>query len=231
MSSSIKNVYEIIKKEAPALLTKTENNNKNLHGLDLPLRMVIVAPSGSGKTNFLVNLIMLMCHGKGTYEKLTICTRDKDESLYNYLATKSSSIEILEGVSSIPKLNVENYPKGSQSLLVLDDLVLSKNLSAVEEIYIRGRKLGVSVIFISQNFYKIPPVIRGNCSYIVILKLSQNRDCRMILSEMGLGISKEQLCQIYDYATAEKFSPLIIDLAAPKASRFKKGFNEAIPVE
>ena len=76
MSSSIKNVYEIIKKEAPALLQKSENNNKNLHGLDLPLRMVIVAPSGSGKTNFLVNLIMLMCHGRGTFQKMTICTRD-----------------------------------------------------------------------------------------------------------------------------------------------------------
>ena len=229
--AKIQNVYEIIKKEAPKLLVKGENPNFNLHGLELPLRMVIVAPSGSGKTNFLVNLIMLMCHGKGTWSKMTICTRDKDESLYNYLATKSSSIEIVEGVSSIPKLNTENYPKGTQSLLVLDDLVLSKNLSAVEEVYIRGRKLGVSVIFISQNFYKIPPVIRGNCSYIVILKLSQNRDTRMILSEMGLGVSKEQLFQIYEYATSEKFSPLIIDLAAPKQSRFKKGFNETIPVE
>ncbi len=77
----------------------------------------------------------------------------------------------------------------------------------------------------------IPPVIRGNCSYIVILKLSQNRDTRMILSEMGLGIDKQELLSIYEYATSVKFSPLIIDLAAPKESRFRKGFDEIIQVE
>ena len=229
--AKIQNVYEIIKKEAPKLLVKGENPNEKLHGFQIPLRMVIVAPSGSGKSNLLCNIIMLFCEGKGTFQKINIVTRDKDEALYNWIGTKSSSIVISEGVSSIPKLDAENYPKGSQSLLVIDDLVLSKNLSAVEEIFIRGRKHGVSIIFISQNFYKIPPVIRGNCSYIVILKLSQNRDCTLILSEMGLGVSKEQLWAIYEYATAEKFSPLIIDLAAPKSSRFRKGFNETIPVE
>jgi hypothetical protein len=225
--ASIKNVYEIIKKEKPSLLAKSDNPNKHLHGFDL----VIVAGSGSGKTNFLCNLIMLMCEGKGTFQKITICTKDKSEPLYDWLATKSNSIEILEGVSSIPKLDTKTYEKGTQSLLVLDDLVLSKNLSAVEEVYIRGRKLGVSVIFISQSYFRIPSVIRQNCSYIVILKLSQSRDCKLILSEMGLGVSKEQLWQIYEYATDTKFSPLIIDLAAEKSSRFRKGFGAIIPVE
>jgi hypothetical protein len=86
------------------------------------------------------------------------------------------------------------------------------------------------VIFISQSFFKIPTVIRQNCSYIVILKLSQARDAKLILSEMGLGISKEELWSIYEYATDTKFSPLIIDLAAPKSERFRKGFDEIISV-
>jgi hypothetical protein len=229
--AAIKNCYDLIKKEAPSLLAKSENSNKHLHGLDLPFRMIIVAPSGSGKTNFLCNLIMLMCAGKGTFQKVNIITRDKDEALYNWMAGKSNSIEISEGLSSIPKLDVATYPKGSQSLLVLDDLVLSKNLSAVEEVYIRGRKLGVSVIFISQSYFKIPGVIRQNCSYIVILKLSQSRDAKLILSEMGLGITREQLWSVYEYATDTKFSPLIIDLAAPKSERFRKGFDEVVRVE
>ena len=88
----------------------------------------------------------------------------------------------------------------------------------------------MSVVFISQSYFKIPTVIRQNCFYMVILKLSGQRDCRLILSEFSLGISKEQLVKIYDYATAEKFSPLIIDLAAPKEDRFRKGFGEIIRV-
>ena len=54
MTAKIKNCYDIIKKEAPKLLVKSDNPNRDLHGLDLPLRMVIIAPSGSGMTNMLV---------------------------------------------------------------------------------------------------------------------------------------------------------------------------------
>ena len=228
--AEIRNVYEIIKKEQPKLLAKGDNPNKHLHGFDLPFRMVVVAPSGSGKTNFICNLIMLMCEGKGTFSKINIVTRDKDEALYNWLATKSTAISISEGMASIPKLESSVYEKGTQSLLILDDLVLAKNQSTIEEYFIRCRKLGCSVIYLSQCFYKTPSVIRSNASIMVLLKLSTTRDTKMILSEMGLGVSKEQLLAMYDYATAEKFSPLIIDLAAPKESRFRKGFSEVLRV-
>ena len=45
----IVNMYEKIPKE---YLDKVDNPNFHLHQLKLPFRMVIVAPSGSGKTNF-----------------------------------------------------------------------------------------------------------------------------------------------------------------------------------
>jgi hypothetical protein len=229
--AQVRNVYEIIKKDAPNLLRKADNPNKHLHGFDLPFRMCIVAPSSSGKTNLLVNMVMLFCQGKGTFQKINIVTRDKEsDPLYRWLESKSPSIIISDGLSSIPKMDAKTYDKDTNSLLVLDDLVLSKNLSAVEEVYIRGRKLGISVIFISQSYFKIPTVIRQNCSYMVILKLSGVRDARLILSEFSLGVTKEELMEIYEHATAEKFSPLIIDLAAPKESRFRKGFSEILSV-
>jgi ABC-type lipoprotein export system ATPase subunit len=49
--SKIMNMYEKIPKE---FLDKVENPNIHLHQLKLPFRMCIVAPSGSGKTNFLI---------------------------------------------------------------------------------------------------------------------------------------------------------------------------------
>ena len=67
--ASVRNVYDIIKKDAPNLLRKADNPNKHLHNFDLPFRMVLVAPSGSGKSNLLVNMIMLFCEGGGTFKK------------------------------------------------------------------------------------------------------------------------------------------------------------------
>lgn len=222
-TGKIENLYEKIPKE---LLDEAENPNFNLHHLKLPFRMCIVAPSGSGKTNFLCNLIGLFSKGKGTFQTITIITKNKDEPLYKWITSKSDQIVIKEGLSNTPAL--DKYDKDFNHLLVWDDLVLSKDLSMVENYYIRARKLNVSVIFISQSYFRIPKIIRNNCSYMVLLKLSGQREVNVILSEFGLGVTKEELIEIYKYATSEKFSPLLIDLEADSNKRFRKGLLEVI---
>jgi hypothetical protein len=223
---TIKNMYEKIPAE---LLDKVENPNFHLHQLKLPFRMCIVAPSGSGKTNFLVNLISMFSAGRGTFTSMTIITRNKDEPLYKWIEKKSDGqIVIKEGLSNTPQL--DKMDKDNNHLVVWDDLVLAKDLSMVENYYIRARKMNCSVIFISQSFFKIPKIIRNNCSYMVLLKLSGNREVNMILSEFGLGITKDELLDLYKYATAEKFSPLVIDMEEDASKRFRKGLLELLDI-
>ena len=50
----------------------------------------------------------------------------------------------------------------------------------------------------------------------------------MILSELGLGLDREQLMEIYEYATREKFSPLVVDMEGDASTRFRKGLLEVI---
>jgi hypothetical protein len=224
-TGKIRNFYEKIPKH---FLDKVSNPNFNLHKLKIPMRMCIVAPSGSGKTNFLVNLIELFSRGEGTFQSITIITRNKDEPLYRWIQTLSDQIVVKEGLNQTPPL--DKFDKEYNHLVVWDDLVLSKDLTMVENYYIRARKMNVSVIFLSQSYFRIPKIIRNNCSYMVLLKLSGNREVNLILSEFGLGVSKEELTEIYKYATAEKFSPLLIDLEAEPDSRFRKGLLEIINI-
>lgn len=220
------NMYDIMPKN---FIDKVDNPNFNLHHLKIPFRMCIVAPSGSGKTNFLINLIHLFSQGKtGTFSTINIITRNKDEPLYKWITSKTEQITIKEGLTNTPKL--DDFDKDLNHLVVWDDLVLSKDLSMVENYYIRARKLNVSVIFISQSFFKIPKIIRSNCSYMVLLKLSGDREIKLILSEFGLGITKEQLLALYQYATSEKFSPLVIDMEEDSTKRFRKGLLEVISI-
>jgi hypothetical protein len=221
----IVNFYERIPEH---FLEKVNNPNFNLHKLKIPMRMCIVAPSGSGKTNFLVNLISVFSRNEGSFQTITIITRNKDEVLYRWLETLSDQIVIKEGLNNTPQL--DKFDKEYNHLVVWDDLVLNKDLSMVEQYYIRARKLNVSVIFLSQSFFKIPKIIRNNCSYMVLLKLSGNREVNIILSEFGLGITKDQLLEIYEYATREKLQPLLIDMEAQPADRFRKGLSEIINI-
>lgn len=219
------NMYEKIPKN---LLNKVENPNYKLHKLNIPFRMCIVAPSGSGKTNFIVNLIEKFSKGNGTFSSIFIITKNKDEPLYNWLISISDRIIISEGLHTIPKL--DNFDKDYNHLVIFDDLVLEKDINKISDFYIRCRKLNISVAFLSQSYYKIPKIIRSNCNYMIILKLSGTRDINLILSEMALGVDKEKLIEIYKYATNQKLTPLIVDLEADENERFRKGFLEIIPI-
>jgi DNA helicase HerA-like ATPase len=222
---SIVNFYEKMPKD---LLPHAFNPNKKEHGFDVPFRACIVAPSGSGKTNFLLNLIHLFSKGKGTWASVTILTKHSDEPLYNYLKLKSPQISIKEGLSSTPDIN--KLDKDLNHLIVYDDLVLSKDLSMVENIFIRGRKCGVSVIFISQSYHAIPTMIRKNSNYMIILRLGGGkREINMVLSEFGMGMTKEQLMSMYEYATDTKFVPLIVHMDEPdRNKKFFKSFREQL---
>lgn len=219
------NFYEVMPKE---FLQESENPNYHLHNLKLPFRMAIVAPSGTGKTNFLINLIHIFSQGKGTFADINIVTRNKDEPLYNFLSSKSDQIQIKEGMENLPQL--DKFDKDVNHLVVLDDLVLAKDQSRIENYYIRARKLNVSVIYISQSYFRIPKIIRGNLSYLVLLKLSGERELKLILSEGGLGIDRDQLLSLYEYATNEKFSALVIDYEAPIDKRYRKNWLEYLSV-
>jgi ABC-type dipeptide/oligopeptide/nickel transport system ATPase component len=219
------NFYERMDKK---FLDNAENPNFHLHHLKVPFRMCIVAPSGSGKTNFLLNIIHLFSQGKGTFADLSIITRNKDEPLYRFLQSKNDQINIKEGLENVPQL--DKFDKEINHLVVFDDLVLAKDQRPIENYYIRARKLNCSVIYISQSYFKIPKIIRNNCSYMCLLKLSGQREVNMILSEFGLGVSKEQLLALYQYATKEKFVPLLIDMEAEPQDRFRKGFLEVLTV-
>jgi len=221
----IQNFYEKMPKE---MLDSVPNPNYHLHKLNLPFRMCVVAPSGSGKTNFLLNLIQLFSRGEGSFVDLTIITRNKDEPLYKFLASKSDQIQIKEGMENIPPL--DKMDKKLSHLVCFDDLVLAKNQDAICNYYIRARKLNCSVVYLSQSYFGIPKIIRNNCSYMVLLKLSGEREVNMILKEWGLGITKEQLLKMYQYATAEKFSPLLVDLEKTPEERFRKGFDEILNI-
>jgi hypothetical protein len=223
--SKMINFYDVMPKE---LLPKADNPNKPLHQFDLPFRAVIVAPSGSGKTNFLLNLIALFSKGRGTFASITILTRVADEPLYNFLKLKAENIQIKEGLSNTPPL--DKFDKEENHLVIWDDLVLAKSLEMVENYYIRARKFNVSCIFISQSYYHIPTMIRKNCSYMVILKLgSGKREIKMIMSEFGMGLEQEQIMNMYEYATDTKFVPLLVDMnTADKYKKFRKGFLEIL---
>jgi hypothetical protein len=217
------NWYEKIPKK---YLNKSHNPHFDVHHISIPFRGLIIGNSGSMKTNTLLNLIFNMPE---TFERIVICLKSKDEPLYNYLGDKlkDNGVEIVEGLDNLP--DVDSFDKTVQSLVVLDDLVLEKNQKQIEEFYIRARKRGCSLLYISQSYFLTPKTIRNNLTHIFIKQVSSLKNLTRIMNEYALGIDKKVFRDMYDLATHNKPDFLLVDLEAsnPKM-KFRKNFDQVL---
>ena len=60
---------------------------------------------------------------------------------------------------------------------MIADMIYNKRLnSIVTELYIRGRKLNISLIFMTQSYFKVPRDIRLNTTHFVITKVPNKRE-------------------------------------------------------
>ena len=72
-------------------------------------------------------------------------------------------------------INYYNPDKENKILIVFDDMIAdminNKNLnSALTELFIRGRKLNISLVFIAQSYLKVSKDIRLNTSHFLLQK-------------------------------------------------------------
>ena len=219
------------RKDVQKYVSKTDNPNYDLHHFDVPLRALCVAPSRSGKSNFICNLISLFCKGRGTYDQIHIYCKSKDEALYRFLCDKSKGlIEVHEDLSTLKPIN--EFKPHEQTLLIFDDMVMDiKKHPVISEIFIRGRKRSISTIFLSQSYFNTPKIIRQNISYCIILKLGGSRDINCLLREVSIGLTKEQLLYMYEEATRNKFDCLIVNLEKSGNERYRKNFLDYFMIE
>ena len=118
--------------------------DQNTQPLKHPMYMLICGTTGSGKTNVLLNIISKM---NSTFNRIKIFTQNKAEPLYQYLESKIDKpySEIHEGLAELNKMDLDKVEK-NQYLFIYDDMVLEKDQSKIEQMYIRGRKLSISNI-------------------------------------------------------------------------------------
>ena len=145
-----------------------KNENKKEHNInwpyirDHPYRILIIGGSGTGKTNALLNLI----NNQSDIDKIYLYVKDPYEDKYQYLINKRECVGInhfndpkafIKYSNDIhhvyQKIDSYNPDKENEILIVFDDMLAdminNKKLnSIVTELFIRGRKLNISLVFI-----------------------------------------------------------------------------------
>ena len=155
------------------------NENKSMHNKNWPYiphhpyRILIIGGSGSGKTNTLLNLI----NNQPDINKIYLYPKDLYEPKYQFLINKREGIglkhfndskafiEYSNDMHDVYK-NIDDYnpDKENKILIVFDDMIAdmihNKKLNSIgTELFIRGRKLNISLVFITQSYFKVPRML------------------------------------------------------------------------
>ena len=124
-----------------------------------------------------------------------------------------------------------NIDEERKILIVYDDMIAdminNKNLnSLVTELFIRGRKLNISLVFIRQSYFKVPKDVRLNTTHFFIAKIPNKRKLHQIALNHSSDNSTKDFINIYRECIAKPYSFLINDtpLASNNSLRFRKAF-------
>ena len=206
------------------------NENKTEHKNwpyipDHPYRTLIMGVSGSGKPNLLLSLI----ENQPDICKIYLYLKDLCEAKYQYLINKREGvginhfndpkafIEYSNDTHDVYKnINCYNHDKENKILIVFGDMIAdmihNKKLnSIVTELFIRGRKLNIYLVFIIQPYFKIPKDVTLNTTHFFIAKIPNKRELREIAINNSSDISAKDFINIYKKRAVEPYSVFVKD--------------------
>ena len=224
----------------------------------LPIRSILLGPSGAGKGILLQNMILDIY--RGCFERVYIFSpsihvdktwepvkeylnktinlsknepplfydTNDQESLEKIIDTQRKVTEHLKSKKDTKKL--------FQILIVIDDWADSPDFSRKSQLlhalFTRGRHSGISTIVSTQKFTALHPIIRVNATELYVFRLRNYRDLESFVEEVSALIDKKSLMEIYNLATAEPYSFLYVKLTAKKKDEiFMVKFNKKITIE
>ena len=95
---------------------------------------------------------------------------------------------------------------------MIADMINNKKLNpVVTELFIRGRKLNISIIFITQSYFKVPKDVRLNSTHFFIMRIPNKGELQQIALNHSSDIDFNDFMKIYKKCTKEPYSFLVND--------------------
>ena len=206
----------------------------------LPIRSIILGPSGSGKSILLQNMILDIyknCFSRvfifspsinvdyQTWEPVKkyldreVNDGDKDDIFYFDHYDEEGLFKIIDTQRKIIEYQKKhNHNKLFSILIVVDDFadapLVSRNNKLLHSLFTRGRHSQISTVVATQKFNALSPIIRVNASDLYVFRLRNYSDLQAFLDEVSAIADKNSILEMYSMATDEPFSFLTVKLTA-----------------
>ena len=189
----------------------TKNDNK-----DWPYRKLIIGPSRSGRTNYLLNSIK---KDNNIIDKIHLYAKDLEKPKYQFFIEKREKLKDLNNKNAFIEYsnnmvdiyeNIEDYNKNRKRkvLIAFNDMIShvmsdKKAQQVLKDLFIRCRKLNISLCFLTQSYFSVPKDVRLNCTHYIIFKLNNKRELKNIAINHSADIDYKDFVNIYRNCTKE----------------------------
>ena len=214
---------------------KNENKDNNW-----PCRMLVMEPSGSGKTNTLLHLI----NNLYPIDKIYLYAKDIHEQKYEYLINKReqagiknsndphSFIEYSDDMDDVLN-DINNYNKNRDKkvLIVFDDMIADveynkKFKRIIKELFYRAHKINVSIVFITQSYFRTLKDARLNSAHYILMKIGNKKELKRIAEEKSGHLDYKDFLKMCNYCMKEPYSFMTIDARPTATMVFRRNFTE-----
>ena len=184
----------------------------------LPFNALIVGPTNSGKTQYLVNQLRGPFRGKFDYIVL-FCPIFVKNTTYNHFVGKDPYIFVIvcqqHGIESWLKLASFFFEK-TNTLFVLDDCAASKDVkgrtSQLVNLGFSARHDGISVWVLTQQITSRAKPFRGNVAAIVLFYTPSGKTTKAIFEDYAGENTHDENKELISWLKERKFSHLVFSL-------------------
>ena len=195
-----------------------EHNEKWSFIPDHPYRILIIGGSGSGKTNVLLNLIK----EQDDIDKIYLYAKDLSEPKYEFLIKKrkdagtkhfigpNAFIECSNTMDDVYE-NIDDYnpSRRRKTLIVFDDIIAGIMINKIFQViikvlFIRCRKLNISLVFIPESCFSVPKDLRLNSTLYLIMKINNRKELQNIAINHSADIDYKDFVKIYRECTKKR---------------------------
>ena len=133
--------------------------------------------------------------------------------------------------------NIHDYNSSRKRkiLIVFDDMIADimtnkRFQSIIKELFIRCRKLNISLAFITQSYFSVPKDVRLNSTHYLIMKINNKKELQNIATDHSADINYKDYLKIYKECAREPYNFLTLDTTLPASNslRFRKNLFDSL---
>ena len=181
---------------------------------------MIIGGSGSGKTNALLNFIIqqddiykIYLHAKDLSKpKYKFLFKKREDARIKHLKDPNACIECSNTMNDVYE-SINNFKSNRKRKIwivaddMIADIITNKTCQAIiKELFIRRRKLNISLVVITQSYFSVPKDVRLNSTHYLMMKINNKRELQNIAINHSADIDYKDFVKTYKECTKKRYS-------------------------